>query len=375
MRGLVALLLAGQLTFGCSESILLWSPPGNGDLLYRFERKGKVGFIDATGKIVIQPKLPKNTNGAFQNGLLSLGISSGPFIDKTGKRVIGTDLDRIWNFSEGLAAALKDSGSSPWGYIDHKGAWVISPRFPSYPAGLVSDFSEGLAVIETNGKVGYIDHTGQFVIAQQFVSAWAFWDGAARVAVSGPCTYGIPTLCDGPKVVPSTGSEYPDPLPKCRWSFIDKSGKRLFEADFEEATDFHEGLAAVKVAGKWGFVDKSGVIVISPRYESVEFFSEGLAFVHDGTIGGFIDSTGRMQFAVEKGELFSEGLAVVGDFERGFTYVDKSGRQAIPETFVLADRFFHGLAHVKITGGLGEEGEFAYIDRTGKRVFTYRGWK
>ena len=34
------------------------------------------------------------------------------------------------------------------------------------------------------------------------------------------------------------------------------------QPQFDEATDFSEGLAAVKIGGKWGFVDKSGKFVI-----------------------------------------------------------------------------------------------------------------
>jgi hypothetical protein len=191
MRGLVSLFLVGQLVFGCDIHLTMWMPDDDADPLFRFERNGKVGFIDATGRIVVQPKLPNDTTSSFHDGLLSLGTSSGPFVDTKGKRVIGDKLDRIWDFSEGLAPALKDFGaSSPWGYVDRKGAWAISPRFPSSPRGTVSNFHEDLAAIETDGKTGYINHGGQFVVPQQFVEGSRFSEGAARIAVSGPCSYG-----------------------------------------------------------------------------------------------------------------------------------------------------------------------------------------
>jgi hypothetical protein len=37
-------------------------------------------------------------------------------------------------------------------------------------------------------------------------------------------------------------------------------------------------------------------------------------------------------------------------------------------SFSLVTNFVHGLAHVRIN-----RDEFAYIDRTGKRIFTYKG--
>ncbi len=361
MRALVALFLVGQLAFGCETVSLIWEPSASSDPLFRFERNGKVGFIDATGKIVIQPKLPDDTSGEFHDGLLSLGISSGPFIDRSGKRVIPDKLDRIWDFSEGLAAAEANFGKDdPWGYIDRTGNWAISPRFPSYPQGLVSGFKEGLAAVETDEKVGYINHTGTFVIPQQFVAARDFSDGAAVIAVAGPCFYVTDGPCSERVILPWTGRsrEMKAPTP-CRWSYIDKTGKRLFSADFDEATDFHEGLAAVKVYERWGFINKQGAFVIAPLYRSVGPFSEGLAFVEDGANSGYVDETGRLQFRAQAGERFSGGLARVGNYQTGFTYVDKAGNQAFPENFGLATDFVHGLAHVRINNDFYEPGEFA----------------
>jgi hypothetical protein len=128
----------------------------------------------------------------------------------------------------------------------------------------------------------------------------------------------------------------------------------------------------VKQEGKWGFINKQGSFVIPPRYESVSYFSEGLAYVKDGITSGYIDQSGVMKFAAKDGGPFSEGFAVVGDRQIGFAFIDRTGEQAFPRSFQEADRFFHGLAHVKLSGD-NFDGEFAYIDGTGKRVFTYRG--
>jgi hypothetical protein len=71
--------------------------------------------------------------------------------------------------------------------------------------------------------------------------------------------------------------------------------------------------------------------------------------------------------------LFSEGLATVGNPHDGYIYIDAQGKQAIPERFLLASRFFNGLAHAKVGGGAPYGGgAFAYIDMTGKRIFTYQ---
>jgi len=81
------------------------------------------------------------------------------YIDKTGKIVIDPQFDGAYNFSEGLAAVKV---GDKWGYIDKTGKIVIDPQF--YWA---DSFSEGLALVRVGeikpGKWGYIDNTGRYV--------------------------------------------------------------------------------------------------------------------------------------------------------------------------------------------------------------------
>jgi hypothetical protein len=46
--------------------------------------------------------------------------------------------------------------------------------------------------------------------------------------------------------------------------------------------------------------------------------------------------------------------------------MDIDGKRVISETFEVAGRFFHGLAHVRLRSG-----RFAYIDKRGKYIFEY----
>ncbi len=63
MRELLALVLTSTLVFGCSADGLIWMPPTNrADPLFRFISHGRAGFIDSTGKIVIDPTLEASSN-------------------------------------------------------------------------------------------------------------------------------------------------------------------------------------------------------------------------------------------------------------------------------------------------------------------------
>jgi hypothetical protein len=92
-------------------------------------------------------------------GIWGLETVKWGYIDKTGKTVINPQFYTATDFSEGLATV---NTGSLCGYIDKTGTMVISPQFDA-----ANDFSDGLARVwirsENTGKTGYIDHTGAYV--------------------------------------------------------------------------------------------------------------------------------------------------------------------------------------------------------------------
>jgi hypothetical protein len=126
-------------------------------------RKHDCGYIDITGAYVLQPPVSPNEKdcatvwGDFVEGLSrwKFGTKYG-FIDRSGRIVIEPKFDLTFQFSEGLAAVQIDG---KWGYIDKAGNLVIEPRILSS----AKDFHNGLAYIVTqNGEHGYIDKSGNY---------------------------------------------------------------------------------------------------------------------------------------------------------------------------------------------------------------------
>ncbi|MDH3259320.1 MAG: WG repeat-containing protein, partial [Deltaproteobacteria bacterium] len=64
-----------------------------------------------------------------------------------------------------------------------------------------------------------------------------------------------------------------------RWGFISCAGKIAISPKYDDARDFSEGLAKVKISGKWGYIDRSGNLVIKPAYDDALDFAEGKASV------------------------------------------------------------------------------------------------
>jgi hypothetical protein len=332
--------------------------------LFPILRNGKWGFIEKTGKIVINPQfddLKPDTFGytfqddIFLDGLACVNIGGNHdgkwgYIDKTGKYIVNPQYLMAEPFSEGLAAV---NVNGKWGYIDTKGKFVIEPQFHN-----VGKFSESLAAVSESGggSYRYIDKSGNVIIEAKFDSAGPFSEGLARVGISG------------------------------KYGYIDKTGTFRIPPQFGEYPlsgfkgEFVNGMAIEYVSGKAGYIDKTGKFSINPQFDEADYFSNEHACVGVGeypnTKFGFIDKTGKYiinpQFSAcgtyTRSGFFSEGLAAVAvggvNDTKKFGYIDELGQMIIAPQFKQAEVFSGGLARV-----VNERGDYSYIDKNGNFVW------
>ena len=334
----------------------------------------KYGFIDRTGKIVIEPQLEFASN--YVEGLALVRTSSEElklgFIDRTGKFVVSPRSGNLQFFSEGLAAVgigeftMHGGGDHKFGFIDKSGNQIIETNFREARA-----FSEDLAaVMNEEGKWGYIDKTGKAVIPFQFEDAFSFSEDLACVLTNG------------------------------LFGFIDKSGKIVIQPRFAVPSQFKEGLAAVELPvknfkpnkyygtyvrsfGELMYIDKAGntAVKLDENIIKINDFSEGLAVVdvkesEKKYYTGFINTTGEMIVKLNfdaNVQNFSEGLASFYTKDK-FGFLDKTGKVVIKPEYSLAEDFHSGLARVEkgkdiMTQKLGYEPKAGYIDKTGKVIW------
>jgi len=133
---------------------------------------GNVNFVDTNGiiKLSINKKIADKCGYFFNEGLCPV-IKKGKvgFINTSGKLVItykyyAKDSVSMPRFNDGFAAvgALKDN-KLQFGYIDTKGKWIIKPEYDS-----ANDFNFNRAVVSKNGKYGVINSSGKLVIPMQY---------------------------------------------------------------------------------------------------------------------------------------------------------------------------------------------------------------
>ena len=290
----------------------------------------KYGYIDNTGKIVVEPMY--NHAKQFSDGLAMVVLNGKyGYINKSGEIAIDLKFDYSMrdfygsDFSEGLALVVVDKKC---GFLDKTGSFAIAPEFSR-----ADSFSEGLAVVKVGGKYGYIDKNGQTVIQPMFDNARQFSKGLAAVKIND------------------------------KWGYINNVGKVIIEPTFDFASYFSQELAAVRFdtmwgcVKKWGYVDKIGNIVIDPKYYMAMRFSEGVAYVCSARGWGYrskhkwehIDKSGTTvnKPYFDNRLFFCEGLAEVR-IDNKYGYVDKSGTIVIEPKYDTVGRFSQGLAMVGI---------------------------
>jgi len=373
----------------CNDIFWIQHSP-SAEPLFQAESGGELVYINQSGKVIVHldsPRLLGNGHGEFHDGLLLFSVyGRTKFLNERGKIVEFQNVDKVGEFSEGLAPA-RDKATQKWGFINPQGDFVIPPSSREAEISEYSSFSDGMTEVHTSQrdgfKSGFLDRTGAVAIEAKLLESNPFHEGVARAIIEGPCKIHSGRCSDFPGMylLPGYGSPTKE-TPLCRYAFIDKTGRPILAQRFDDAKDFSEELAPVKIEGKWGFIDKTGAIVIKPQFEGAESFSDGLARVTQDGLSGFISHDGTLLIALQfkSAEDFVDGLALVGTGWPGannkFWYIDHSGKQAIPDSFPLATSFFKGLAHVRFSeGSRGPQnmwtGKFGYIDRTGKTVFTY----
>jgi hypothetical protein len=258
---------------------------------------GKFGFMDRSGRIVVEPKYQYAVG--FREGLAAVrenGLFG--FINEAGEMVIPPQFRSAFSsvFVEGLAAVAPQSA---WGYIDRTGKLVIPAQFAK-----ASDFSEGLAAVQLEGHWGFIDRTGKLVAPPQYKAATAFHDGIAPVCVTEArvdrCLFVNKQFAQAVPGRFSSASGFqeglalvrdrPDAMPR----FIDRSGKEVLPPSDDYNGSFHEGLARVVRNGKIGYIDRTGKEIIAPKFDGAQDFDGPLAKIvdSDGKLVGYIDKKG-----------------------------------------------------------------------------------
>lgn len=199
------------------------------------EKQNKSFFIDKAGNILLSQSLDEiefniDDEARFSEGLLAAhdcASSKRGFVDKTGKFVIEPRFKTVGIFSEGLArvAVYDEDKGERIGFINHNGNFVIPLKFNTDDdfRRNSADFSEGLASLSEGlnpsitdpERFFYIDKNGHIALKTNFFYVGSFHEGRALVYAA------------------ATG----------KWGYIDKTGNLIIPLIYDRVSDYSDGLA------------------------------------------------------------------------------------------------------------------------------------
>lgn len=307
--------------------------------LYRILVGEKYGFIDATGKVVIEPQYD----------------------------------DAKTEFSEDLCyVTLGDKHYC----IDKKG----DIKFEVADTITVGDFKDGFARISGWGSEGIINNRGKLIaVGSRWVSMYKDGDncfiGVADIdrRTGELCCYTTDTVGNLISGKYSYQNEFKNGLCAVKinkkWGFINAKGELVIDTLFDKVESFNEGLCAVKINNKCGFINTKGELVIDTIYDAVSaHFEEGLAAFAIGDRSsakvGYINTNGDIVVDTlysNGDEFYKEGITRVAKGDKKDTYIDKTGKVIIPVEEALSE-FSHNRAVALI------DGKKYLIDRSGNKI-------
>lgn len=300
------------------------------DALFRIKEGAKWGFMDRSGKVVIEPQYD-NCYYQFSEGLAAVEVSGKwGYIDGQNRMVIPPEFNSASRFGSGIASVRLGSwevGKGKNAFIDKSGKYLLGP----WDKWTSKDFGDGLIYEEVDGKWGYLDTTGKIKIPHRFIDAFSFSDGLAGVQ-ENETTAGFIDL-DGRWVIRLDAavphySGFAEGLAAVRdmntgkLGYIDKTGAWKIPPTFSDGREFSQGRAAVEVESKdetgwpvrrWGVINRQGEMIAPAKYDTVWSYKEGFVNVRQGGKWGYLDLAGNLAIPCEfdGAEPFENGLAYV----------------------------------------------------------------
>ncbi|MCR4435883.1 MAG: WG repeat-containing protein [Clostridiales bacterium] len=349
----------------------------------------KWGYIDKTGKFIIQPKFSlaedfqDNGLAVVTEGDLTGSNLSGVINDK-GEFVIEPQYDHIDKFSEGAAVAVGKKGFT---VVNEKGEKLFES------GDYVGGFHDGLAVfsknVESGGWLcGYIDNAGKVAIEPKFEIAGDFHNGKAVVKLdTGGCAvigkngeiittfnYGyVGDIGDGMLVFKEKDSDL--------FGYMDEQGKVMISPRFSGAEPFKDGVAIVNVSGNYeenlyGLINKKGEYVIKPEYNDMRMLGEGMVAVGIPLDRDNLSKGNKYAVANREGKLLTDFIYYgVSDFEGEYAsaydntstfFIDKSGKKV--EDLPV----FKGSGTLQFDGELIKadvDNRISYLDKNGNVIW------
>ncbi len=323
------------LTTALTCAFMALRPPENGVRIPVHAANGNMGYIDSTGKMVIDAKW--NTATPFGPDDYAL-VSARQEVTKI-RLFLSRWFPTLWRFGIGRTEYYR---------IDRFGNTTASPYPYLLDSVITPPDSDGMTMVEQGAGFRWILKDG----SPAFPNTWQ-------------------------KALDFKGEDPAAVFKDGRWGFINRSGETALPFQWDETHGFGgNGRACVKVNQKWGVIDRDGRLVVPLYFHSLSGFDEkNMCSAQLASGCGFIDSNGKIKIPfryrkVENFDRFDMAKIEIADGQGVVRcgWINRSGEAVVQPLYdierpVWASNFTdHELLPVLGSSGAG------LIDRMGRTV-------
>jgi len=266
----------------------------------RIKGEIKVGIIDRSGRAVVPPIYQwLEYIGNFHEGLAAMAQNRKyGFVDTTGKIVVDFKYDRVEPFKDGLAKVWV--GWRWAGYIDRTGKEVIVPDFPAMDQANLRRYYDKFIVGIKDSVQHIFDRAGKEIAQFKYKTIEPFDNEKKSFIVSINHNYGI--LDSGLQVklpikYQSLELIFPGKIAakeQGKISMLDEDGKTLSSVKYDAVAPVQdEDLALVKINQKRGLINSHGTLIVPAIYDEIREFQYGMAVVRRNGKYGLVNSRGK----------------------------------------------------------------------------------
>ncbi len=159
-----------------------------------------------------------------------------------------------------------------------------------------------------------------------------------------------------------------------KFGYINEEGDEIIPLNYDAATIFEGGIAAVKMEEKWGVIDKSNEIVIDFKYKIMRRYRNGYAVAKNNRgKWGMIDAQDKphIPFKYQYLSPYNDENISIARFKKRYGLLDENGTIIVPFQYEF-DETYSGLLHICMNYmWFKKDGKWGTVDYTGQEVIPF----
>ncbi|WP_158995981.1 WG repeat-containing protein [Mucilaginibacter sp. L196] len=278
---------------------LIYTNPKDGEI--------KVGVINKNGKVVV-PAIYQWLENVynFSDGLAAMAQNRKyGFVDTTGRIVVQFNYDKVESFRNNIAKVWV--GWQHVGYINNNGKEIISPNFEALDQANLRRYYDKFIIGLKDSLQHVFDYSGKEIVVLNYKTINEFNKNEKSFIVSINNKFGVLDSNFRIKIpikYESLEMIFPDKIAareQGKIGFINQAGKLLYSFGYDSINPiqddnvnaYENGLAEVGIKGKKGLINSYGKVIIPVIYDKIESFSHSLAVVKRNGKYGFVNFRGK----------------------------------------------------------------------------------